>query len=172
MALLAAPYPITPSPLGLFRSVSEEEGIKGDLLQLILTNPGERVMLPNYGTPLRKYLFEQNTEALVNNVKQDILAAIKNWEPRIVVRNCEVSTSGGPSVMPNFFDPGVNNYQIGVNNPNLNQNRNDPSNKYNMDNDPNDPHVMKVKLSYSILSNLQNVSVLKLEIPLGGDANA
>ena len=60
MALLGAPYPITPSPLGLLRSVEEEATIKGDLLQLILTNPGERVMLPQYGTPLRKYLFEQN----------------------------------------------------------------------------------------------------------------
>ena len=168
MALLAAPYPITPSPLGLFRSVPEEEGIKGDLLQLILTNPGERVMLPQYGTPLRKYLFEQNTQALVNNIKQDILAAIKLWEPRIVVRNCEVSTSGGPNIIPNFFDPGVNNFQLGANNLNNNSDRNQ---QYNEFNDPNDPHVMKVKLSYSILSNLQNVSVLKLELPLGGDAN-
>jgi phage baseplate assembly protein W len=168
MVLLAAPYPITPSPLGLFRSVPEEEGIKGDLLQLILTNPGERVMLPQYGTPLRKYLFEQNTQALVNNIKQDILAAIKLWEPRIVVRNCEVSTSGGPNIIPNFFDPGVNNFQLGANNLNNNSDRNQ---QYNEFNDPNDPHVMKVKLSYSILSNLQNVSVLKLELPLGGDAN-
>jgi hypothetical protein len=169
MALLGAPYPITPSPLGLLRSVEEEATIKGDLLQLILTNPGERVMLPQYGTPLRKYLFEQNTQDLVNNVKHDILAAIKNWEPRIVVRNLEISTSGGPSTMPNFFDSNVNNYSVGVNNPNLNIGKSYGA--YSEYNDPDDPHVMRVKLLYSILSNLQNVSVLKLELPLGGDAN-
>jgi len=42
MELLALPYPITPSPLGAFRAVGTEVGIKGDLLQLLLTNPGEK----------------------------------------------------------------------------------------------------------------------------------
>lgn len=173
MTLLAAPYPVVPSPLGLLRTVDEEIGIKGDLLQLILTNPGERVMLPTYGTPLRKYLFEQNTELLLNNVKQDILSAIKQWEPRIVVRNLEILTSGGPP-KPNIFDPNLNNYSISDRNPEFNAKTNAPVvdslYSYNITSDL-DPYVMKIKLSYSILTNLQNVSVLKLELPLGGDAN-
>ena len=32
--------------------------IKQNLKMLILTNPGERVMTPNFGVGIRKYLFE------------------------------------------------------------------------------------------------------------------
>ena len=37
------------------KKASDLEPIKSGLRQLLLTNRGERVMLPNYGTNLRKY---------------------------------------------------------------------------------------------------------------------
>ena len=39
-----------------------EESIKQNFKMLLLTNPGERIMLPEYGVGLRQILFEQNTE--------------------------------------------------------------------------------------------------------------
>ena len=61
MDLLAAPFPIVKNPLGLLAPTTGLKGIKGDLIQLLLTNPGDRVMLPTYGTPLRRLVFEPNT---------------------------------------------------------------------------------------------------------------
>ncbi len=37
-----------------------KENIKQSLKMLILTNPGERIMLPEYGVGLRRFLFEND----------------------------------------------------------------------------------------------------------------
>lgn len=94
MDLYGAPYPIVKTPQGLLAPVTGSDAIKADLLQLILTNPGERVMLPDFGTPLRALLFEQNTSALAETVRQTIIAAISEWEPRVVVTNITVQNEG------------------------------------------------------------------------------
>ena len=64
------------------------------LLQLLLTNPGERVMLPTFGIPLRNLMFEQNTEALAGIVKNLIISAIRDWEPRVTILELVVENSG------------------------------------------------------------------------------
>jgi phage baseplate assembly protein W len=93
MTVLGAPYPIVSTPLGLLPSVSDATVIKADLMQLLLTNPGERVMLPAFGTPLREILFEQNNAITIERVRQAIIGAIAYWEPRIVVTDVIVTNS-------------------------------------------------------------------------------
>ena len=65
---------------------------RSDLIQLIMTNPGDRVMLPLYGTNLRKYLFEQSGVGLNNQIRDEIISAIDTWEPRITVTEITVET--------------------------------------------------------------------------------
>lgn len=80
---LGIPYPLTKSPLGYFRPQGGVEQIKSDMLILLLTNPGERVMLPEYGTGLRDLIFEPNDADLRARARQLIIKAIKDWEPRV-----------------------------------------------------------------------------------------
>lgn len=87
------PYPIVGNPKGLIASDSGINQIKSDLLILLLTNPGERVMLPDFGTPLKKFLFEQNDTILIEQVRQTIINSIDRWEPRITVNQLEVTTT-------------------------------------------------------------------------------
>lgn len=61
------------------------------MLTLLLTNPGERVMLPNYGTPLKRLIFEQNDEASSFTAKDMIAQSIALWEPRVAITNITVS---------------------------------------------------------------------------------
>ena len=56
-----------------------------------MTNPTERVMLPNYGTGLRKLLFKPNDEYVRMEAENLIKKAITLWEPRIVVSQIEIS---------------------------------------------------------------------------------
>lgn len=84
-------YPLVKNPRGLLAQKNGVDQIKADVLQLLLTNPGERVMLPNYGTPLRKLIFEPNDDGLIAEAKKIISDSINAWEPRIVVTNIEVS---------------------------------------------------------------------------------
>lgn len=84
-------YPLEKTPRGILAQKTGVDQIKADLLQLLLTNPGERVMLPNFGTPLRELIFEPNDSFLVDKARQVIADAILAWEPRIVVSNIEVT---------------------------------------------------------------------------------
>lgn len=79
------PFPVFKNPLGFFYSQIGAKNLKSDLIQLILTNPGDRVMLPQYGTALRKYIFEQNTDATKSAIAGEISNSISTWEPRITV---------------------------------------------------------------------------------------
>ena len=74
----------------MMRKSFDYQTIKADLLQLILTEPGERVMLPRFGTGLRAIFFEQRDMAVLERAKALILAAIDRWEKRIVVKDCSV----------------------------------------------------------------------------------
>jgi phage baseplate assembly protein W len=90
---LGLPYPIVKNPLGFFKTQSGISQIKSDLLSLLLTNPGERVFLADYGTPLKRLIFEQNDAVLEATAKNMISDSISKWEPRIAVSQIEVSRS-------------------------------------------------------------------------------
>jgi len=96
-----APYPITKNPRGLLRTQNGVQQIKSDLLVLLLTNPGERVMLPGYGTPLRKLMFEQNDQTVIMMARQMIIDSIKTWEPRVTVQQLEVGFADDDDLHPN-----------------------------------------------------------------------
>jgi len=94
MELMGTPYPIVKTAQGLLATTRNNNAIKADLLQLLLTNPGERVMLPDYGTAFRTLLFEQNTVTLAEKARSLVIQAITNWEPRIAVTDITVRNQG------------------------------------------------------------------------------
>lgn len=88
---LGCQYPLVKTSRGLLAQNMGVDQIKADMLQLLLTNPGERVMMPTYGTPLRTLLFEPGDPALALRAKKMISDSILAWEPRIVVENITVN---------------------------------------------------------------------------------
>jgi phage baseplate assembly protein W len=101
---LGLPYPVVKNPLGFFKTQSGISQIKSDLLSLLLTNPGERVFLADFGTPLKRLIFEQNDAVLEATAKNMISESISKWEPRIAVSQIEVSREiPGSSLNP--MDP-------------------------------------------------------------------
>src|SRR5947209_80487 len=63
-------------------------------IQIILeTEPGERVMNPDFGSGLRRYLMKPNTPATRALIRQDVERALTAFEPRIQLQ--EVSAVGG-----------------------------------------------------------------------------
>jgi phage baseplate assembly protein W len=57
--------------------------IKDQIKQYILTSKGERVMLPDYGTTLRNFLFEPFTSQLASIQAADIEAGFKKYIPNV-----------------------------------------------------------------------------------------
>jgi len=50
-------------------------------------------MLPDFGTPLKRLIFEQNDAATAESARQMIIDSIRKWEPRVVITDVEVSTT-------------------------------------------------------------------------------
>lgn len=79
--------PFVGGPSGILSRQEGEKLIKNDLLQLLLTLPGERVMMPSFGTELRATIFDQLDQATVEMLKLDVSQAIAQYEPRVSVRS-------------------------------------------------------------------------------------
>lgn len=58
--------------------------IKNDLIQLLLTMPGERVMRPDWGTNITSTLFESIDDETFASLKASIGEAMAKYETRIV----------------------------------------------------------------------------------------
>lgn len=59
--------------------------IKNSIVNLFNTVPGERILLPDYGCDLRKYLFEPVSESDGLEIGRTIKRSIEKWEPRVAV---------------------------------------------------------------------------------------
>ncbi len=68
----------------------DKELIKNDLLQLLLTVPGERVMRPSYGVNLRNFVFEDLTDIALEVLRDELVTKISEYERRIKVRKVDV----------------------------------------------------------------------------------
>ena len=58
---------------------SLEAHIRGEIMQLLLTNSGERPMLPNFGGNLRRLVFEGNDDITAGLAKSNISQALAHW---------------------------------------------------------------------------------------------
>jgi len=97
---LGLQYPLTKTARGIMAQKNGVDQIKADLLQLLLTNPGERVMLPEFGTPLRELFFEPNDDALAAEAERMVGEAIDAWEPRVELKNIVASTGAAMDLNP------------------------------------------------------------------------
>jgi phage baseplate assembly protein W len=67
--------------------------IRQSILLILDTEPGERVMRPDFGCGLRRYLMEPNSPATRASMAREIEASLRQWEPRIEVRAVDVATT-------------------------------------------------------------------------------
>ena len=61
------------------------------LRNLFTTKPGERFLFPLYGLDLRQFLFRPITEVTAREIGERITRAIRNYEPRVVLQQCNVN---------------------------------------------------------------------------------
>jgi phage baseplate assembly protein W len=65
--------------------------IKDNVIDLLSTKQGDRVMLPDYGTNIHMAVFEELDSFLRRDIENTIIRAIATYEPRVDVKNLEVS---------------------------------------------------------------------------------
>jgi phage baseplate assembly protein W len=73
-------FPFRVGPDGRAAHVASlEEHIRDELIQLLLTNLGERAFLPQFGGGLRRLVFEPADEASQGMTKAAVTQAISDW---------------------------------------------------------------------------------------------
>jgi phage baseplate assembly protein W len=90
-------FPLAAGPDGEIALVSDEEDVKQSVLLILDTEPGERVMRPDFGGGLRSLVFEPINGTLIALVKHRVEQALIKWEPRIDLQGVDVSADQAAS---------------------------------------------------------------------------
>ncbi len=85
-------FPFYDSEKGYFIDMNKQNkrAVKSNLMHLLLTNKGERLYSPDFGTDLKKYLFEPNNVSVQNDIRNDTQKAIYRYIPNLKVDRLEV----------------------------------------------------------------------------------
>jgi phage baseplate assembly protein W len=83
-------FPVKPVG-GRLQYASYEEDVEQAIQIILLTQRGERPMLPQFGGGLRDFVFEPNSSVTHRAIEHIVRAALRDWEPRITVDRVEVS---------------------------------------------------------------------------------
>lgn len=68
-----------------------EKKLKENLIHILLTGVGERVMRPDYGGGIRQLIHDPNNEALRAIVQHQVAKSIGQWEPRVTLQEVVVT---------------------------------------------------------------------------------
>jgi Bacteriophage baseplate protein W len=88
-------FPVRLTSEQTLESAIYEEDIRQAIHIILGTNPGERLMRPDFGAGLNQFIFEPVNTATMAQVKTRVEEALIDWEPRIVID--EVKVSADPS---------------------------------------------------------------------------
>lgn len=82
-------FPFKDSPEGYYLNLNatDTDAIRADLLHLLLTNKGERLYLPDFGSDLKKYIFEPNDSITHEQIKDNLNETIKRYIPNLLIND-------------------------------------------------------------------------------------
>jgi hypothetical protein len=92
-------FPVRPDAVGGRLAVEEgPEKVRQSIWIILDTEPGERVMNPAFGCPLRSYLMRPNSVPTRALIQRDVELALTRWEPRIELVAVEVTEGDDPAL--------------------------------------------------------------------------
>jgi len=78
------------SPAVFNKTYSTKDQIKSNLINLLLTNKGERIMNPQFGADIKNVLFEGMVDDLISTIRSNISNAVSIFIPQIILDNVNV----------------------------------------------------------------------------------
>lgn len=77
---------------GRLKVVENAAAVMASIDNILRTAPGERVMLPQFGSNLRGLVFESITPTLMKFMSRQVKDAIEAWDDRVLVQEVELTT--------------------------------------------------------------------------------
>ena len=88
------PFGRVPDGDGYFKTTKTTvESVKNNIRLLLKTERGERVMQPNLGLGLKRFLFEQINEDTNILIENEIVDTFERWLPFVDLKELDVNTS-------------------------------------------------------------------------------
>src|SRR5690348_15588357 len=72
-------YPYSVSGKGTPNTTTPDDHLRDLILQVLFTNPGERVNLPEFGVGIQRLVFAPNSDALRSSTQFLVSANLQRW---------------------------------------------------------------------------------------------
>jgi phage baseplate assembly protein W len=88
-------YPFRDSQKGDYLSMTEipEKEIRANLIHLILTRRGSRYYLPDFGTRIYEFIFDQNDFITHNLIEEEIREGVKKFIPNLDINTISIMSA-------------------------------------------------------------------------------
>jgi phage baseplate assembly protein W len=85
-------YPLTePVNRGYFSQAPNQEAAKSALYQLLRTEPGERLFLPDFGCSLNSLLFDPYDDDLLEDIRDRLVTSVATYLPTVKILRLRVT---------------------------------------------------------------------------------
>lgn len=93
------PFPLQPNVVNNeINYVEGAEVVRQSIWMILQTEPKERIMRPDFGCGLRRYLMQPNNSTTWSGMQRDIELSLGRWEPRIKLEEVKVQGGDDPAV--------------------------------------------------------------------------
>jgi uncharacterized protein len=89
------PFPILPDATGSLGFVEGDANVEQSLRILLLTQLGERVMRPDFGTEASRLVFAPGSLQFLRLLETTVREAVRNFEPRIDLEAVDAEADPG-----------------------------------------------------------------------------
>jgi len=88
-------YPFKDSLKGDYLNMTEipEKEIRANLIHLILTRRGSRYYLPDFGTRIYEFIFDQNDSVTHNLIEEEIREGVKKFIPNLDINTISIMSA-------------------------------------------------------------------------------
>ena len=102
-------YPFRFTPAGKVQeALSYEDIVRGQVIDALMTNQGERVMRPRYGSDIQAALFDPTDELVLKDAASQIKARLERMLERALIRSVTVTAGTYTAQTPMMVsEPGV-----------------------------------------------------------------
>ena len=80
------------------------EAVKNNIISLLMTETGERLFQPTLGLNLKKYMFQNYSKDLEDEIKQSIIQKFKFWLPFVDVTGLVIGMNRVDAIGKNQID--------------------------------------------------------------------
>jgi phage baseplate assembly protein W len=88
-------FPFRDSQIGDFVKMTEtpEREVRANLIHLLLTKKGSRYFLPDFGTRIYEYIFDQNDMVTFNLIEEEIRDGVKKYIPNLDINSINIMSA-------------------------------------------------------------------------------